>query len=176
VERDLTWVLLEEELRCARGALALLITYAHGCDRRAYPGKAGASCMRAKPSAATVTSETHTTAATGAWGRAVSGNASTLDLAQLPWLLVIGNGSSLELRDLVLTNPAPPSAAANTSYLYAGGLLAWPSLAAEPGSALRRYNVTQFFWSSARYGRGDCDWQRAGPPRDGGAQVIGAQR
>jgi len=102
----------------------------------------------------------------------VSGNASTLDLSQLPWLLVIGTDSSLELRDLVLTNSAPLSAASNTSYFYAGGLLAWPSLAAEPGGALRRYNVTQFFWSSARYGRGDCDWRHAGPPRDRGAQVT----
>lgn len=96
---------------------------------------------------------------------------TTLDLQQLPWLVVIGDGSTLELRDLVVTNIAPRRLAFNTSYFYAGGLFAWPSLTAQPGGALNSYNTQLFFWSSSRFRRGDCDWLHAGPARDEADQV-----
>ena len=84
---------------------------------------------------------------------------TTLDLGQLPWVLIIGNGSSLELRDLVIINAAPRSAAGNTSYDYVAGLPAWPSLGAQAGGQLVSDNVTQFFWSSSVYRGGACDGQ-----------------
>ena len=91
---------------------------------------------------------------------------TTLDLGQRPWLLIIGNGSSLELRDLVITNAAPRSAAANTSYDYVAGLPVWPSLSAQAGSELNTDNVTQFFWSSSVFRGGACDWQAVGARLD----------
>ena len=99
---------------------------------------------------------------------------TTLDLGQLPWVLVIGNGSSLELRDLVIMNAAPRSAAANTSYDYVAGLPAWPSLGSQAGGQLVSDNATQFFWSSSVF-RGDaCDWQAPDAQVDAGRLVRAA--
>ena len=75
---------------------------------------------------------------------AVTGNVSILDLSQLAYLLQIGDGSSLELRDLVVRNYAQPTLGSGAKeYAYVPGLLSWPTITAQPGGTLRLNNTTQ---------------------------------
>lgn len=174
--------------------------------------------------------------------RAVNGNPTVVDFGRLPWAIIIGANSSLELRDLIIHSYAPRSSASNTSHYYVGGLVSWPSISMAPYGVLKRcgapaahlpalrvcgsasqrhpwrslpgsvrraqsvetpiaqpcfmlagsachaltgsgrhplekasalhtssthlppccrYNTTQYFWSSTRYTRGDCQWRLA---------------
>ena len=88
---------------------------------------------------------------------AVAGNVTILDLSQLSYLLQIGDGSSLELRDLVVRNYAHPTVGSGAKeYAYVPGLLSWPTITAQPGGALNLNNTTQYFWSSTLFRRPDC--------------------
>ncbi|KAK9827328.1 hypothetical protein WJX81_005997 [Elliptochloris bilobata] len=93
--------------------------------------------------------------------RSVNGNPTTLDFGRLPWTIIIGTDSSLELRDLIIYNYALRSSATNTSHFYVGGLVSWPSISAQPHGVIKSYNTTQYFWSSTRYTRSDCQWRLA---------------
>ena len=95
----------------------------------------------------------------GCW-YAVNGNPTILDMGRLPFLLQIGNGSSLELRDLLIRNYAKPSAAVGSyEYNCVSGMLSWPTFTAQPGANLKLANTTQYFWSSTLFHQLDCPLQ-----------------
>ena len=68
---------------------------------------------------------------------AVNGNPTVINFGKLPWVIVIGSGASLEMRDLVTYNYAPRGSATNTSMFYVGGLVSWPSISAQDGGIIR---------------------------------------
>ena len=68
---------------------------------------------------------------------AVNGNPTTLDFGRLPWAIIVGANSSLELRDLIIHSYAPRSSASNTSHFYVGGLVSWPSISIYPSGIIK---------------------------------------
>ena len=70
--------------------------------------------------------------------RAVNGNPTVVDFGRLPWAIIIGANSTLELRDLIIHSYAPRSSASNTSHYYVGGLVSWPSISMAPSGVLKR--------------------------------------
>jgi hypothetical protein len=92
-----------------------------------------------------------------------------LDLSGIPAILHIRSNATLELRNLLIKNIA--NLANLTTYPYnvsqpltfVSGMLTWPSFYGEPGSALRIYNTTQYFWSRTLFRRTDCDYKLAAP-------------
>ena len=70
---------------------------------------------------------------------AVNGNPTVMDFGRLPWAIIVGANSSLELRDLIIHSYAPRSHATNTSHYYVGGLVSWPSISMAPNSVLKRF-------------------------------------
>lgn len=77
----------------------------------------------------------------------------------MPWIIEVGAGSTLELRNLTLSNFAPVSRAGNGSfsqYLFVSDLITWPSITAQPGATIRLVNVTTQFWSKTLFRNADC--------------------
>ncbi|EIE27156.1 kinase-like protein [Coccomyxa subellipsoidea C-169] len=101
--------------------------------------------------------------------RSVNGNPTMLDLGNIPAILNIQSGASLELRDLLVKNVARQKdlqdyqRTANDSLTAIYGMLTWPSFYAQPGANLRIYNTTQYFWSYTLFRRGDCNFALTTP-------------
>lgn len=99
----------------------------------------------------------------------MNGNPTMLDLGNIPAILNIQSGASLELRDLLVKNVARQKdlqdyqRAANDSLTAIYGMLTWPSFYAQPGANLRIYNTTQYFWSYTLFRRGDCNYALTTP-------------
>lgn len=87
------------------------------------------------------------------------GGPTGINFNRMPWIIEVGAGSTLELRDLTLSNFAPVSRAGNGSfsqYLYVSDLITWPSITAQPGGTIRLVNVTTQFWSKTLFRNADC--------------------